>query len=347
MKSNQKGSATIILLVVLVVVLVMVLVYFAFLKKPGEVVISPTPTATITPKDETANWKTYTNTQYGFSFKYPGNVFAYDVVDYTNGQIPDIAGFGYTKPGQYELGTVPAEKMGSARILVWTNVSQDLKSWVKIHEPNIKNWTDTKVGGVAALVNYSKATTASEGSPMTSKAYYLKIGNEIIEIMGFSVTNQYSDSWVVNFDKIVATFKKSPSIAQQTPTPTPPPKDETANWKTYTYKNLSFKYPEGWTVVFDSEISGQPNGFSLHITRTGDGGFQPDELILSTHNDRSGMPSDYILSTNRIFSLNQSGDGYIKFVTNGTTIFAGCGYYSKGKATLDVCNKIISTIEIK
>jgi hypothetical protein len=109
---------------------------------------------------------------------------------------------------------VPAEKMGSARILVWTNVSQDLKSWVKIHEPNIKNWTDTKVGDIVALVNYSKATTASEGYPMTFKTYYLKIDNEIIEIMGFSVTNQYSDDWIKIFDKIVATFKKLPSRAQ-------------------------------------------------------------------------------------------------------------------------------------
>lgn len=56
----QKGSATVVMLVVLVVVLVAVLVYFAFLKKPGEVAVSPTPTA------ETANRKIYTNTEYGF-----------------------------------------------------------------------------------------------------------------------------------------------------------------------------------------------------------------------------------------------------------------------------------------
>lgn len=33
---------------------------------------TPTPTSIPTP-DETANWKTYTNTKYGFSFKYPMN----------------------------------------------------------------------------------------------------------------------------------------------------------------------------------------------------------------------------------------------------------------------------------
>ncbi len=62
--NNQKGSATVILLVVLVVVIAVALVYFVFLKKPGEVAVSPTP-------KEMAGWKTYTNTEYGFEFKYP------------------------------------------------------------------------------------------------------------------------------------------------------------------------------------------------------------------------------------------------------------------------------------
>jgi len=206
---KQRDFANIILVTVIVVLAVVG--YFMFVKKLKPVVQQPAP---IPKQSQITDWKTYVNTKYGFSFKYPNNIFAYDVKDYTNGQIPDVAGFGYTRPGQYELGTVPTEKMGSARILVWTNVSQDLKSWVKIHEPNIKNWTDTKVGDIAALVNYSKATTASEGNPMTFKTYYLKIDNEIIEIMGFSVTNQYSDDWIKIFDKIVATFKKLPSRAR-------------------------------------------------------------------------------------------------------------------------------------
>jgi hypothetical protein len=49
MVNNQKGSATVILLIVLVVVLAGGLVYLAFLKKPGEVTVAPTPTKTATP----------------------------------------------------------------------------------------------------------------------------------------------------------------------------------------------------------------------------------------------------------------------------------------------------------
>lgn len=76
MANNQRGSAAVILLVVLVVVLAAVLVYFAFLKKPGEVAVNPTPTptktATPTPTANlTANWKTYTNPRVGYQFEYP------------------------------------------------------------------------------------------------------------------------------------------------------------------------------------------------------------------------------------------------------------------------------------
>ena len=124
-------------------------------------------------------------------------------------------------------------------------------------------------------------------------------------------------------------------------------KAEMVNWKTYTYKNLSFKYPDNYIVIFDSEVSSQPNGFSLHVVRIGDGGFQPDELSVSTYNNRSDTPNDYVLNTDRTFSLNQNGNSYIKFVVKDMTVYVGCGYYSKGKTTLDVCNKIVSTVTIK
>mgnify|MGYP001564321650 FL=1 len=75
---NQKGFANIVL-VVIIVLIVGVVGYFAFVKKSPPIVqqtqtptqtnnsVSPTPTQ----KDETANWKTYSNSKYRFSLKYP------------------------------------------------------------------------------------------------------------------------------------------------------------------------------------------------------------------------------------------------------------------------------------
>lgn len=79
MNINQKGFVNIILVAV-IVVLVGVAGYFVFVKKSELITQQPTPTPTQTniytsptptSADETADWKTYTNTQYGFSFKYP------------------------------------------------------------------------------------------------------------------------------------------------------------------------------------------------------------------------------------------------------------------------------------
>jgi len=72
---KQKGFAPVLFLVgILVIIGVAAGVYFFGKSQvpksqlPNPVVTSPTPQATL---DETVNWKTYTNTKYGFSFKYP------------------------------------------------------------------------------------------------------------------------------------------------------------------------------------------------------------------------------------------------------------------------------------
>ena len=86
--NNQKGFAN-IALIFLVIVLAGAVGYFVLFKKSPEVAQqtntpTPTPTQTKTqnptpaptPKDETENWKTYTNTQYGFEVRYP-DTFTY------------------------------------------------------------------------------------------------------------------------------------------------------------------------------------------------------------------------------------------------------------------------------
>ena len=78
--NNQKGFTNIVLVVV-IVIFVGAVGYFAFVKKSEPVAQQPTPTQTSNPtktptpnpKDEIADWKTYTNAQYGFEFRYPSN----------------------------------------------------------------------------------------------------------------------------------------------------------------------------------------------------------------------------------------------------------------------------------
>ena len=79
--NQQKGFVNIILVVVVVAILAGAVGYFTFVKKSEPVAQQPTPTQTSNPtktptpnpKDETADWKIYTNAQYGFEFWHPSN----------------------------------------------------------------------------------------------------------------------------------------------------------------------------------------------------------------------------------------------------------------------------------
>lgn len=65
---NQKRIKNVIIIAVSIV-LVGVVGYFTFVQKSIPIVQQVTPTTT--PKDETTNWQTFTNTKHGFSFRYP------------------------------------------------------------------------------------------------------------------------------------------------------------------------------------------------------------------------------------------------------------------------------------
>ena len=76
MKNNQK-SFTSLILIGAIVVLIALGGYFVWSKKSEPITQKQTPevtqteTSITTSKDETANWKTYTNSDYGFELKYP------------------------------------------------------------------------------------------------------------------------------------------------------------------------------------------------------------------------------------------------------------------------------------
>jgi len=76
----------------------------------------PAPTNQIPPdvitesQDETANWKTYTNTDYGYSFNYPEGVNLIEKkglegkgFDYFEGEVVDVVSFEYPNVGEQSL----------------------------------------------------------------------------------------------------------------------------------------------------------------------------------------------------------------------------------------------------
>ena len=144
---NQKGFVSIILIVAIVIV-VSTVGYFAFVKKSEPIVqqTTPTPTKTNTPVSPTptpnpnlrANWKTYTNSQYGFEVKYPDTwkvsetAASVNFMLAKNAQDVYLSFFVYNEPiseaeAQLPLFSVPGRKIDSR-----TNVTINGIAWVKL-----------------------------------------------------------------------------------------------------------------------------------------------------------------------------------------------------------------------
>ena len=73
-ESPKKGSPLMIIAIILAFVAVLAVVVYVFSAKLFAPQPTPTPVAVVTPSptpDVTANWKTYTDEKYGYSFKYP------------------------------------------------------------------------------------------------------------------------------------------------------------------------------------------------------------------------------------------------------------------------------------
>ncbi len=150
--------------------------------------------------------------------------------------------------------------------------------------------------------------------------------------IGFSIISFGITLAIVGY---VLTTNKNQNVTQPSPT-----QKETSNWKTYTYKNISFQYPSNWVVVFDSTEAGQPNSFSLHVQDKNATGYQPDGLSLSTFYDRENLNGDngYKLNPDRKFTKTDNA-----FFISGTPIYAGCAFYSEGQDTIQICNQILAT----
>lgn len=165
--TNQKGFANTILVVV-IIILAGIGGYY-FLKKPAKVVVSPTPTATPTVTvNPTANWKTYTNNQYGYEFKYPNN---------------------------YSVSTTGSTNIASL-------VSSPYVS-IEVRNYQILNLTGGKpiaVGGIAAI------KFPAGGNRDGGVEYQIDVPSKKLTIL-FNGRNSSSHDYISEYDKILSTFK--------------------------------------------------------------------------------------------------------------------------------------------
>ena len=138
------------------------------------------PQASNTPiQDETANWKTYTNSLMNYSIKYPSTWF---ITDLTQGQQIEI----YYQPDKTKsVGEILIEKVTAT-------------SYVNETQPDLITNTKT-IGGIEAKCKTGKTDS------MSKTWCFLKHGEIYISILTTKVQGQ--DVYNETLDQILSTFK--------------------------------------------------------------------------------------------------------------------------------------------
>lgn len=222
---SRKTPIIPILFTIFLVVLISIAGFFGYQnflmhKQIAKLSIQPVPTPIPTiPVDPTANWKTYTNTKYNFSFKYPSS-FSTEILAAGGQNEADSNSRNFFV---YQTG---ANRKYEERYLNF-EVTQI--------EPNYQGTiTQSTLNGISA----KKITLLN----IQFDIYSIKLSSgEFIEIY---VSNNVNKKDVV--DQILSTFK----FIEPSASPTPqisyvrPEISDTSSWKVYTLKNIQFKAPQ-------------------------------------------------------------------------------------------------------
>ncbi len=199
---------------------------------------APQPQAQIQPIDEMANWKTYTNSQYGFEFKYPS---AYKLETVGKSQ---VAG-NLLKINLHETSREMPEGTPGIGVGVWNNSKHlSLLDWAKVNS-SYSNYsaaslnTDYKEGMLLGQKTFSYSWQGLG----YGKTVLVQVSADKLLLLDVFSTNQDDGIWLT-FENIVASLKfTNDETAKGSTSPT-------TGWKTYTNEDLGFtiQYPSSWTA---------------------------------------------------------------------------------------------------
>lgn len=201
--------------------------------KLGQKQIQPVSQPTLTPLpsevsteegDPTANWKTYTNTEYGFEFKYPINWSTYDNTQKTNSKTLELyllnVPEGTPWPDDF-LGVVKVYK-GISDLTQWFHSEVEFTEAKKQEFINLakasgyndiaisdlsQSYIQTTVSGYPVIeqtILCHRQNCYFMAGPQNKKDYYFKKGDTVVLI---SFLTLFPDETFPILDKIASTFK--------------------------------------------------------------------------------------------------------------------------------------------
>mgnify|MGYP001592004221 CR=1 FL=1 len=217
---NSKGFATIPLIIIIVVIAGAV-GYFVLMNKSTPITQQPMPTPATTqiktstpkptPKDETANWKTYSNDRYRYTLKYPNNWYTdttYSENDFTQrGPLEDNDLIGgdttwsnYQNLGQYDLGTIPSDFAAVYLLIYKIDSKTTLDGFIDLKHFAYSKKENININGTSGIRLTAKDP---ENSDIIYKIVLLKAGNTVFD---FSYARNSVESAMV-MDQMINNFK--------------------------------------------------------------------------------------------------------------------------------------------
>jgi hypothetical protein len=197
----------------------------------AEVVTTPTPVAII---DPTSNWKVFSDTKNGIEFKYPQDWYAKQMAGWT--LILFLDNKDFVIPEATEFMT-PIQVSITETMNTNTNVKsypyKTIEEAAKFSKTNLfgENVSETDNLIIAGKKAIQLAGTAGPGmlDGLYFKITYIQLDNKVLTVSLNNIKN-----YETIYDQILSTFKFITA-------------DETTNWKTFSGKYYSFKYPvTGW-----------------------------------------------------------------------------------------------------
>jgi len=196
---------------------------------PLEPTEGPTPEIATPTPDPIVDWKTYTNTKYGYSIKYPQEWFIEEKEDLTKiyNRDPNIHKFERIREISSGVFDYSIEDF-IFDVDVVENVTR---------EPNLAQKNSIDIGGMSGIRGI---LTGGEGEKILM-AYLVK-NNKTYNFYGRPADSNNKDI----FNLILSTSK---FLEEETPSPTPQlnhvPTLSTTDWKTISNNSVSFKIPPG------------------------------------------------------------------------------------------------------
>lgn len=224
LEPNPKKFSMLLGILAIFILAIGIAIGYKFSQKPAQPTPTPEAAATPTP-DPTADWKTYSNSYWGFSFKYPQDILTNCDDKYT---INEEVGTNFWK--------LPFICPDGHDILYLIGIhGYKPNKYLEYKTP--KSTEKTSVNGIEAT---KKIYVYDENN---EPLFPLKESTEIVletknGILVFQLLGNKPEDIKI-FNQILATFK----FTNETE------KVDTSNWKTYTsIQNYQIKYPADWLI---------------------------------------------------------------------------------------------------